>query len=113
MGGFRSAVKGLDRRALGRLEFHALVLIEAAVPAGVGERGEVDEDVRSAAVDLDEAEALLGVEPLHSSLCHGGAPFKSVGRPALCGTWAAVFCSGLPCALERKHNARGTLAQRA
>jgi hypothetical protein len=48
----------------GGSEVHALSLVEAAEPAGVG-LGVVNEDVSAAPVDGDEAEALLAVEPLH------------------------------------------------
>ena len=40
--------------------------VEAAALDG----GVVDEDVGGAVVRSDEAEALFGVEPLHSTLCH-------------------------------------------
>ena len=55
--------------ALRDLELDPLALFEGAVAVGL-DRGVVDEHVRPAAVDLDEAEALLGVEPLHCALCH-------------------------------------------
>src|SRR5690349_9694333 len=54
--------------ALDDLEGHPLPLVEALVPVHLDGRV-VDEDVL-AAVDGDEAEALLGVEPLHGALCH-------------------------------------------
>src|SRR5947209_14915662 len=54
--------------ALDDLEAHPLPLVEALVPVHLDGRV-VDEDVL-AAVDGDEAEALLGVEPLHGALCH-------------------------------------------
>src|SRR3954453_9612187 len=54
--------------ALDALEEHPLALVEALV--AVQERSRVvGEDVLPA-VDGDEAEALLGVEPLHGALCH-------------------------------------------
>jgi aminoacyl-tRNA hydrolase len=65
--------QGLGLRALlalSHLELHALVLIQSPVAAGVGDRGEVDEDVSSTPVGRDETVALLCVEPLHSSLRH-------------------------------------------
>jgi hypothetical protein len=40
----------------------------------------VDEDVLTA-VDGDEAEALLGVEPLHGALCHVCSCVRACGRP--------------------------------
>src|SRR5256885_2012219 len=54
---------------LGDLELDRLVLIETAVAVTLDCR-EVDEHVRAAAVQSDEAEALLGVEPLDCSGCH-------------------------------------------
>src|SRR4051794_25415993 len=54
--------------ALDDLEADPLALFEALVPVHLDGRV-VDEDVL-AAVDGDEAEALLGVEPLHGALCH-------------------------------------------
>src|SRR3954466_14088926 len=50
------------------LEVDPLALFEALVPVHLDGRV-VDEDVLTA-VDGDEAEALLGVEPLHGALCH-------------------------------------------
>src|SRR5262245_2861271 len=55
--------------ALGNVELDPLVLFQAAVAAHL-DRGEVHENVSTAAVYRDEAEALLGVEPLHGSLRH-------------------------------------------
>ena len=57
-------------RTLGDLELHALSLVQRAVARGV-DGGVVDEHVRAAAVLGDEAKALLSVEPLNGSLCHG------------------------------------------
>src|SRR4051812_17762121 len=54
--------------ALDDLEGDPLALVEALVAVHLDGRV-VDEDVL-AAVDGDEAEALLGVEPLHGALCH-------------------------------------------
>src|SRR3712207_6554958 len=54
--------------ALDDLEGDPLALVETLVPVHL-DRRVVDEDVL-AAVDGDEAEALLGVEPLHGALCH-------------------------------------------
>src|SRR5690349_5062082 len=62
----------LGLRALGALTrgvLDPLVLLQRAVAAGVDGRV-VDEDVRGAVVGGDEAEALLGVEPLDGSLSH-------------------------------------------
>jgi hypothetical protein len=55
--------------ALRDLELDTLVLFQSAVSAGL-DRGEVDEYIGTAAVDGDEPEALLGVEPLNGSLRH-------------------------------------------
>src|SRR5699024_6554757 len=55
--------------ALGDVELDLLPLLELAV-AGALNRGVVHEHVRAAAVLLDEAEPLLGVEPLHGACCH-------------------------------------------
>src|SRR5690606_22087782 len=65
-----------DVRRLGALgtlrhvELDLLVLLERAVAARV-DRGEVREDVSAALVGGDDAEALLGVEPLDGSGSHG------------------------------------------
>src|SRR6266508_407736 len=81
----------LALRALRDLELHALVLLEGAEAAGLDGR-EVHEDVLVTAVDVDEPEALVRVEPLHSSLCHGGTPsaVKMKPVPTRCGVrvWA-------------------------
>src|SRR3984885_12060577 len=53
---------------LGDLEFHLLVLFEAAEASAV-DLGVVHEDVRALRL-RDEAETFFGVEPLHGSLCH-------------------------------------------
>src|ERR1700683_3680339 len=60
-------------RALGHLELHVLVLLEAAEAVAVN-LGVVHEDVRSVGAG-DEAVALLRVEPLDGSLCHV-APYR-------------------------------------
>src|SRR5262252_7925519 len=60
-------------RALGDLELHALVLLQAAEAVAVN-LGIVHEDVRSVGAG-DEAIALLRVEPLDGSLCHV-APYR-------------------------------------
>src|SRR4051794_34580516 len=65
--------------ALGDLELHALVLVQRAVALALDGRV-VHEDVGAAAVLSDEAEALLGVEPLHRTLCHA---VSSGGRTAV------------------------------
>src|SRR5207342_2876531 len=55
--------------ALGHGELDPLVIFEAAEP-GRADRRVVDEDVGTPVVWGDEAEPLLGVEPLHSALNH-------------------------------------------
>jgi len=62
-GGLRALV------ALTDLERHALVLLESAEAATL-DLGVVNEDVSTAVFGSDEAEPLLGVEPLHDALCH-------------------------------------------
>src|SRR5207249_6036488 len=54
--------------ALGDVELDLLSFLQAAV-AAAGDRAEVHEHVR-AALDRDEAVALVAVEPLHSALRH-------------------------------------------
>src|SRR3954447_3865645 len=56
-------------RALRDLELNLLVLLERAVAAR-RDRGVVREDVGAAVLGSDEAEALLGVEPLHGANRH-------------------------------------------
>src|SRR5215210_4013124 len=56
-------------RTLRGLELDALSLVQRPV-AGRLDRAVVHEDIRAAAIDLNEAEALLTVEPLDGSLCH-------------------------------------------
>jgi len=51
------------------LELNALVFLERAIAASL-DLGVVDEEVLRAIVRGDEAEALVTVEPFHSSLCH-------------------------------------------
>src|SRR4051794_37509042 len=68
--------------ALDDLEGHPLALVEALVPVHLDGRV-VDEDVL-AAVDGDEAEALLGVEPLHGALCHVCSHVSCVRSPHRC-----------------------------
>ena len=60
--------------ALGDVELDALGLVKRTVAVRLDGRV-VDEHVRSATVLSDESEALLGVEPLHGALCHGGNSF--------------------------------------
>src|SRR5215510_2462383 len=55
--------------ALGHAELDPLVVFEAAEPGRV-DRRVVNEDVGTPVVWGDEAEPLLGVEPLHSALNH-------------------------------------------
>ena len=55
--------------ALGQIEADALVLIQGA-EAAVLDGGVVDEEVGAAFVGGDEAETLLGVEPLNGTLSH-------------------------------------------
>src|SRR5437764_805822 len=63
--------------ALGDVEFHLLVLVEAT-EAARRDRREVREDVGAAVVRADEAEALVGVEPLHGTCSHSFALSKAV-----------------------------------
>src|SRR6476620_1161654 len=51
------------------LELDALVRLEGAEAAAL-DLGKVHEDILRAVIRGDEAEALVAVEPLHSSLCH-------------------------------------------
>src|SRR5438874_1056171 len=60
-------------RALGYLELHVLVLLQAAEAVAV-DLGVMHEDVRPVGAG-DEAVALLRVEPLDGSLCHV-APYR-------------------------------------
>src|SRR4051812_24559915 len=60
--------------ALGDLELDSLVLFQSAVAARLDGR-EVDEHVRTSAIDRDETEALVCVEPLHGSLRHADLSF--------------------------------------
>src|SRR3954447_23404492 len=84
--------EGLDRVRLhaalagaGR-ELDPLALLQAAVTALVGDRGEVHEHVLPAVIGLDEPEALLGVEP----------PHRALRAPATPPVVAAVPRRGLP-----------------
>src|ERR1035438_6522167 len=63
-------VRGLGALlALGHFEADALVLVQCTEAATL-DGGVVDEEVSAALVGGDEAEALLGVEPLDGTLCH-------------------------------------------
>src|SRR4030095_14375907 len=86
--------------ALGHLELHPLVLVQAPVSGGL-DSGEVGEDVGAAVVRGDEPEALVRVEPLHTAGNHArlldGRSFppimdvNEVVRPAFCGSRAVVL----------------------
>src|SRR5260370_20318590 len=65
--------------ALGDVELGLLPFLEAAV-AAPGDRAEVHEHVR-AALDRDEAVALVAVEPLHRPLRHRDLPGSGCGAP--------------------------------
>src|SRR4051812_39181946 len=69
--------------ALDDLEVDPLALFEALVPVHLDGRV-VDEDVLTA-VDGDEAEALLGVEPLHGALCHVCSHVRATDDPSRSG----------------------------
>src|SRR5690606_696041 len=56
-------------RALGDVELDLLVLVQRLVAVGLDGRV-VHEDVVAAVLLRDEAETLLGVEPLHGALSH-------------------------------------------
>src|SRR5919107_269232 len=74
----------LGLRTLGALrdiKLDLLVLVEGLVAAGL-DGGEVDEHVVASAVLRDEAETLVGVEPLDGSLSHDVFPCSLPG--ALC-----------------------------
>src|SRR5207237_1781979 len=59
--------------ALRDVELDLLVLLQVPV-AGPGDRAEVHEDVRATVVLGDEAETLLGIEPLHGACAHEQIP---------------------------------------
>src|SRR6516165_6520193 len=80
-------------RALGHLELHALVLLQAAEAVAVN-LGVVHEDVRSIGAG-DEAVALLRVEPLDGSLCHY-APYKGLDTGPHCAVPLAGSRRSLP-----------------
>ena len=67
-------------RALCGVELHALTFIERP-ETGRLDGAVVDKHISAAAVDFNEAEALLAVEPLDSSLCHKTSP--SISRSHL------------------------------
>jgi hypothetical protein len=56
-------------RSLGDLELDSLILLKGTKTASLDLRM-VDEYIFRAAVRGDKSEALLAVEPFHSSLCH-------------------------------------------
>jgi hypothetical protein len=59
-----------------------LLAFRQALHPGALDGGDVDENVRSAGVRLDEAKAFGGVEPLYGSSCHGSS---SCLRRCRCG----------------------------
>ena len=67
-------------RALCGVELHALTFIERP-ETGRLDGAVVDKHISAAAVDFNEAEALLAVEPLDSSLCYKTSP--SISRSHL------------------------------
>src|ERR687895_2212211 len=75
-------------RALARFEGDALVLLEGAEAVRLDGRV-VDEDVRTVVVGGDEAEALLGVEPLDGALRHTCSPYVKRTLPTVCRPGAA------------------------
>src|SRR3954468_210152 len=75
--------------ALGDVELHLLILVEAA-EAARRDRGEVGEDVGAAVVRADEAEALVGVEPLHGTCSHV-CSFAGCQRPHCADPYAAAL----------------------
>src|SRR3954451_19727818 len=70
--------------ALGDVELHLLAFLQLTV-ALAGDVGVVGEDVGATALLLNEAEALLAVEPLDCALGHGrllrGKPCAHPARP--------------------------------
>src|SRR4029453_2647590 len=88
MSGGRDGVRLGALGALDDLEVDPLAPFEALVPVHLDGRV-VDEDVL-AAVDGDEAEALLGVEPLHGALCHVCSHVRAVTPPLLVGGGPAL-----------------------
>src|SRR5262249_28388949 len=77
--------------ALGDVEFDLLPFLQAAV-AAAGDRAEVHEHVR-AALDRDEAVALVAVEPLHGALRHLDLLGCACGAPPWLGAALATCLS--------------------
>src|SRR5437870_3030976 len=76
--------------ALGDVELDLLVLLKVAVP-GALDRAEVHEDVGTVLLG-DEAEALLGAEPLHGASGHEQfPPFLAGGGPECCPSAAGLL----------------------
>jgi hypothetical protein len=78
------------------VEGHALSLIEAA-PAGSLDGTDVNENIAGAVVRRNEAEALLVIEELYGTDCHGRprdacverlAPFDHIGQSKLASRYA-------------------------
>src|SRR5574337_1714060 len=81
-------------RALADLELHPLVLLEGA-KAGPLDLRVVDKHVRRPVFGCDEAEALLGVEPLHRSLWHLSIfPYSSCPVRCTFGRGTGFRCPG-------------------
>jgi hypothetical protein len=78
--------------ALGNVELDLLSFLQAAV-AAAGDRAEVHEHIR-AALDRDEALALVAVEPLHGTLRHFDLLVVHAA-PAMAGA-ALAICFGQP-----------------
>src|SRR3954451_13372152 len=77
-------------RALRDVELDLLVLVQGLVALGLDGRV-VHEDVVAAVLLRDEAEALLGVEPLHGALSHCSlTPSSGRGPPLRRPTSGAV-----------------------
>src|SRR5213078_1469965 len=68
-------------RGAGDVELDPLVLRQRPISVTL-DCVEVKENVATAIVRADEAEALLSVDPLHRSLCHGLSSFGSKGGRA-------------------------------
>src|SRR4029077_6115559 len=68
--------------ALRHVVLDALPLIEVAVPVS-GDRAEVYEHVCAAIFGSDEAEPLLGADPLHGSGCHSDPSFLRRPSPSV------------------------------
>src|SRR5438093_6691400 len=97
-------------RALGDVELDLLVLLKVAVP-GALDRAEVHEDVGTVLLG-DEAEALLGAEPLHGASGHeqfppflAGANLSAVRRPPACCRYARELLeAALRCTNPRRQS---------